>query len=284
MTAGGDFIPPGEMGVVEPSYPVVFGIRLTPTVNGILVALLGMAGAIWLLLNVLQPAWQTNQELKRDIAEKEQQLVDQGQVEQQIADAQQRRAEAEQLRADVLALFASEDGLETLLLDVNERVQAANAGVTPGRVQEGSGDTLASRDARATLTRFEVVPSQPGMDGVTSDVVTDSSFGPEVNGQLRQRVYVVEMLGTFAQTQSIIRNIERLQPLLVVRDFRSEIDGTERVIVNEQGQLTGTFEPRLRTSFRMIALIPLEPQVQPPPVDPEADPNAAPTVEEGVVE
>ncbi|MGG6294270.1 hypothetical protein ACQ4M4_07605 [Leptolyngbya sp. AN02str] len=273
MTVGGDFIPGDVNAADEPNYPVVFGVKLTPTILGILLALVGLGAALWLLLNALQPAFQENQTLKQDIAEKERQLVDQGAVQQQIDDAQVRLEEAEQLRADVLALFADEESLDTLLLDINERVQSANAGVSPSRqVQDAEGETLASSDPRATLTQFELVEPEVGPDGtVASDVINDSSFGPEVNGKLRERVFDVEMLGTFAQTQSIIRNIERLQPLLVARDFESEVAGTERVLVNRQGQLVSTFEPKLRTSFQLIALIPNE--ELPSSAQPEIDPT-----------
>ncbi|MFQ3615395.1 MAG: pilus assembly protein PilO [Cyanobacteriota bacterium] len=265
MTVGGDYIPGEDYGALEePNYPVVFGMRLTPRVNGILLALAGLLGAAYLLFNVVLPKWEENAALRADIAAKEQQLVDQGQAQQQIEAARAKLAEAEQLRADVLALFADEEGLDTLLIDVNERVQAANARIT-------------DPERRATLSKFELVPPPAGPDGQPSDLVTDGSLGVAVNNKLRQRLYNVEMEGSFAQAQSVIRNIERLQPLLVLRNFTSTPTDPPTLRLNQQGRPLPNqdVEPRLRTSFQVQALMPAP--IQPPaPPAPPADPNAPP--------
>lgn len=262
MTAGGDFIPGGDFDdVEEPKYPVVFGFSLTPTVNGVLIALAGLGLAGYLLLNVVQPAWQRNQELKQDVAAKEQQLRDQGETERQIAEARLQLAEAKKLQADVLTLFATEESLNTLLLDVNERVQAANA-------------RIANPELRAKLVRFSPEPQPETLpDGRPGDTITDSSYGAAVNNRLRRRVINVEIQGSFAQIQSIIRNIERLQPLLVVQDLRSELVKAESVQVNRQGRLvTVASDARLKTTFKLIALVPAE---APPPAAPAAPADGA---------
>ncbi len=264
MTVGGDYIPGEEYGALEePNYPVVFGMRLTPRVNGILLALVGLLGGAYLLANAVLPKWQENAALRADIAAKEQQLVDQGQAQQQIDEARAKLAEAEQLRADVLALFADEEGLDTLLIDVNERVQAANA-------------RIADPDRRATLSRFELVQPPADPDGQPSDLVTDGSLGAAVNNRLRQRLYNVEMEGSFAQAQSVIRNIERLQPLLVLRNFKSEPTEPPTLRLNSQGRPLPNqdTEPRLRTSFQVQALMPAPIQPPAPAAAPPADPNA----------
>lgn len=245
MTMGGDFAPAGELRENEPKYPVVFGIALTPKVSGILLALLGVAGAAYLLLNVVQPTWQRTAELEQDVATKEQQLENQGKVREQIEQARTQLRDAQKLQADVLALFATEPSLDTLLIDLNERVQAANA-------------RIADPEQRATLSRFELVPvPPPTADGQPGDLVTDGSFGTAVNGKLRQRIYNVEMQGSFAQVQSIIRNIERLQPLLVVRNLRSEPLRPPTLTLDQQGRVIGNqSDPRLKVSFQMVALLP----------------------------
>ncbi|GAB4134042.1 MAG: hypothetical protein Fur0046_05400 [Cyanobacteria bacterium J069] len=263
MTVGGDYIPGDDYGALEePNYPVVFGLRMTPRLNGILLAVAGLAGAAYLLVNAVMPKWEENAALRADIAAKEQQLVNQGQAQQQIEEARIKLAEAEQLRADVLTLFADEEGLDTLLIDVNERVQAANARIT-------------DPDRRATLSKFELVPAPPGPDGQPSDLVSDGSLGAAVNGKLRQRLYNVEMEGSFAQAQSVIRNIERLQPLLVLRNFASTPANPPTLLLTPQGRPVANqdTEPRLRTSFQVQALMPAPVQPLPPPAPP-ADPNA----------
>lgn len=253
MTAGGDFIPVDDFDSDQPSYPVVFGVRLTPTVNGILLALVGAGVATWLLLNVVRPAWEANQAIRQEIETSRQQLVDQAEIQKQIEQARQDLAEAESLRADVLALFADEESLETLLIDLNARVQGAEVAspaIEVGEVQTGGA---------AVLERFSrVAPDAAGSAAPGGDVVNDGSFGAAVNGKLRQQVYDVQINGTFGQTQSIIRNIERLRPLLVVQDLQMQPANRGLLLVNERGQIQPLGDPRLQTSFKLIALLPPE--------------------------
>ncbi|MBW4513721.1 MAG: hypothetical protein KME11_00680 [Timaviella obliquedivisa GSE-PSE-MK23-08B] len=254
MSYGGDFVPSGETADT-PDFPKLFGLSLTPTVNGVLVALVGLVGAYLLFSNLVQPALERNQELSQDIAVKEAQRQNLEQFKKQIEDARVRLKDAEQLRADVLSLFASEKSVDTLLLDVNERVQSVNAGIT-------------DPDKRATLSKFD-------LDAEASGPVTDGSLGAEVDNRLERRVYQVEIRGSYPQTQSIIRNIERLQPLLVISNFKTDLDSsTQEVLFNEQGRLLGQPETRIITGFQLAALVPIE-QESAPTVSAPADVPAA---------
>jgi type IV pilus assembly protein PilO len=238
MSYGGDFIPSGDTGDT-PEFPKLFGLSLTPTVNGVLVALVGLVGTFFLFTNFVQPALQHNQELSQDIATKEAQRQNLEQFKKQIEDARVRLKDAEQLRADVLSLFASEKSVDTLLLDVNERVQSVNGDIT-------------DPDKRATLSKFD-------LDAEASGPVTDGSLGAEVDNRLERRVYQVEIKGSYPQTQSIIRNIERLQPLLVISKFKTDLDSsTQEALFDDQGRLVaGQPETRITTGFQLAALVPL---------------------------
>jgi type IV pilus assembly protein PilO len=241
MTVGGDFIPVEGRETEAPPYPKVFGLTITPTVGAILLTLLGALGAYLLWSNIVQNTVARNQELKADIAAKEQQLVNQDEAQKQIADAKTELQQAQQLQADVRSLFANEDSLNTLLLDINERVQSVNAGITdPAK--------------RATLSKFDLNAEESGP-------ITDSSLGSEVNNKLERRVYDVEIKGSFPQTQSIIRNIERLQPLLVVSDFQSNLDqSTQKIVLDNRGRLAPSGQPdtQITTAFKLSALVPAE--------------------------
>ncbi len=59
-----DFLPV-EGQEEAPNYPTAFGITFTPRVSGIVFGLLGLAAAAYLLVNVVQPAWQQNQDLRQ---------------------------------------------------------------------------------------------------------------------------------------------------------------------------------------------------------------------------
>lgn len=262
MTASGDFIPTGDPNEFEePSYPKLFGLSLTPTVTGVLVALLGLGAAIWLWITFVQPTMQRNQQLKQDVATKQQQLINQEETQRQIEEARARLDEAQQLQTEVLSLFATERSVDTLLLDVNERVQSANAGIQ-------------DPDRRATLARFD-------LNEEASGIITDGSYGDAVNNKLRRQVYDVEIEGTFPQVVSIVRSIERLQPLLVVSNLNSQLDSsTQRLVLDDRGRIvpTGQPETRITTAFQLAALVPVEQTETPDAAGAgEASPSPSPT-------
>lgn len=247
MTLGGDFVPlEGNALETTPEYPVVFGIKLTPPIQGLALAALGLGIAAYIVTNFVSPASEEVRSLQTQIDEKEQQLLNREEAEQRIAQARQELQEAQELQADVLTLFANEQSLDTLLLDVNERVQNVNAGI-------------ADPERRATLSRFEATSEEP-------IIVNDSSLGAAANGVLQKMTYNVAMEGNFSQTQSIIRGIERLQPLLLVQNFNSEADQETQVLrLDQQGRtVNDQVVPRLNTTFELIALMPA-PQQTPAP-------------------
>lgn len=238
MTVTEEFISVEEdqFEAAAPVYPTAFGITLTPQVGGILIAVLGLAGSLYLLFNQVMPAWQKYQELEASRNEK------QTQVQQKQATLTQNQrikadlALAKQQKAEVLALFADEKTLNTLLLDLNRLVVSSNA-----RLQQSS--------VKAKLNRF--VPASQSVE-----VITDGSLGAEVNGKLKRRMVNVEFQGTFEQTQSILRNIERLQPLLILKEFQSTLaqpasDPQNKVV---SGPATIT------TSFQLQAILPASPE------------------------
>jgi len=236
MTISEDFITDegGEFEAVGPTYPTAFGVTFTPVVSGVLIAVLGLAATLYLLLNVVMPAFQKYQELQTSRTQK------QGLVSQKQAVLQQNEqlridlARARQQKTEVLALFANERTLDTLLLDLNRVVESGNA--SPGR-----------NAVRARLKRF--VPAT-----TSSEIITDGSLGADVNGKLKRQVVNVELEGTFEQTQAIIRNIERLQPLLLVKDYQSTLaQGTS----NQQGARLVGSPGTITTSFQLQALMPV---------------------------
>ena len=249
MTVSGDFIPDDDQGFEEEAqFPTVFGLQLSPVVLGVLAAVLLLGGAVFAFLNLVQPKLQEQADLRLQIEEREARIRDPEERERLIAEAQARLESAEQLQADVLALFADKDSLETLLLDINARVQSVNAGID-------------QEDRRAVLAQFDV-------DTGASGVVNDGSLGEAVNGRLERRVYNVAMEGSFAQIQSILRNMERLQPLLIVQDFNTTLEEPNQTLqLNEEGNLVpGENSPaRLTTSFRLDALLPSDAPPPPPP-------------------
>ena len=218
------------------AYPVVFGITFTPMISGVLIGVLGLVGAIYMFLNLVMPAWDTFTQKQGTKEQLE------GQIQQKKASLQnidKLNAELEKSKrqqSQVLAVFADEKTLNTLLIDLNRLVEAGNA-------------QLSANAVKARLQKF--VPSSEG-----AQPVIDGSLGAEVDGKLKRSSTQIVISGTYEQTQSILRNMERLQPLLIVKDYQSSLVA-EAI---EEGKPRRVGPTPITTSFRLEALVPMNPK------------------------
>ncbi|MDF5709015.1 MAG: pilus assembly protein PilO [Nostoc sp. S4] len=229
----------GEFDAQTPAYPVVFGIAFTPKIIGILLGVIGIAGAGYILLNLLMPAWESYQQQQAKASELQAQIEQKKLNIKQIDKVKEELAQAKQQKVQVLGLFANEKTLDTLLLDVNRLVESGNA-QTP------------INGVRAKLKKFVPVSQKP-------EPITDGSLGKQVDGKLERSSISAEITGTYEQTQSIIRNIERLQPLLIVKDYQSTLAPLEaRSLLDKTPVKVGPTE--INTSFQLQALMPLSPE------------------------
>jgi type IV pilus assembly protein PilO len=247
------FIDSGELDEETSNFPVVFGITFTPKITGIVVGILGIAGAIFIVLNLVMPAWESFQQQQSKQNELQGQINQKKIDIQQIDKVKQEQAQAKQQQNQVLALFANEKTLDTLLIDLNRLIEASNG-------------KLPFNAVRAKLRKFTPAASKP-------EPITDNSLGPGVNGKLKRASVSIEIIGTYEQTQSIIRNIERLQPLLIVKDYQSSLAPEPISATSEKDKVVRRIGPEpISTSFQLQALIPLSPEeaVQ---LAAKADPN-----------
>ena len=249
MTA--EFISSGqgeETGAKE-----IFGIKLTPQVQAIGIAVVGLVIAGGLGYQFVLPEFQKSGEFKQKITESKQtQLQLQAQI-QKKAEAEAKQEEAKQRRAQVTAMFASDASANTLLLDMTQLVNRINAGV--------QGD-----DLKAKITKFE--PDVPPATATAApgapdpDILNDTSFGPSLAGKLRRKKYKVEFEGSFAQTRNFMRNLELMQSLLVVRNLKSELlTSTQSMQIDfVKGRIVPVDQPQtnIKTAFDLHALLPLK--------------------------
>ena len=229
----------GEFGSETPAYPVIFGITLTPKIIGIIVGVLGLAGGAYILLNMVMPAWETYQQQQSQVNTLQNQVEEKKASVQEIDQVKAELAKAKQQTTQVLSLFANESTLDTLLLDINRLVESGNAQVPANAV-------------RAKLQKFEPASGEP-------EPINDGSLGTTVDGKLKRSSIQVEIEGTFEQTQSIMRNIERLQPLLIVKDYQARLSPQTRTNSSEE-EVTRVGPAPLTTSFELQALMPLNPE------------------------
>ena len=130
---------------------------------------------------------------------------------------------------------------------------------------------MTSRGIPAILVDAQLRSFTPG----EKVVVEDGSLGEGVNGKLRKETYSVEFSGDFAQTQSILRNLERLEPLLMVRDFKIQSgEAVPETSSGQGGQVVIQPKTPITTSFSIDALMPTADADVPPDVSPPPEPVA----------
>ncbi|MEM0980856.1 MAG: hypothetical protein AAGH78_11355 [Cyanobacteria bacterium P01_H01_bin.58] len=418
MTYSEDFVPIDDAQDLEgPSYPVVFGIEITPKVQGILLALLGIGGAAYLFTQVVQDVQTEKSEIQERVEEQREVFANQEEELERIEAVKAELEEALQQRQAVYALLGSPTSLDTLLLDSNQQVEASNTvvsdtaltnlaevrqflasgGATSAQVDitmveflqdilvsAGSGEGIeiaVSQDflarfsnalaaegysaagieeiffpgvrellgtlgytgeqisgiltppvpfedlqslvdaadsetplgqrvapfAQASefdllelyfLSRFRQELSAAGfsdaaisqrLDQVLSSPLLETllyraelvefspvglptpvgdEFGSELNGKLERQIIQVSFRGLFDQAQGILNNVERLEPLIVIREFEQSLSDPPSGADEELVDLVG-LDRRTDTSFTMEVLVPLEDPLVPPEVPTE---------------
>jgi len=243
MTFNDEFIPGGAAEEAS-SYPTAFGITFTPTIIGALVAVLGFLGTAYIAINFVQPAFEEYNKKQDELTAKTQEIENLKKTVQNIEKLQGDLVKAESQRKEVLSLFSTEKNLDTLLLDVNNSV----------------------KERKADLKTF--LPVLAATAGQTPQQMAQTASDP-----FQRSIYTIALEGNFEQTQAIIRNIERLQVLTVLREFNTIVTKEPKIVIN-QGQASVSGAPTLTTTFKLEAIIP---RTAPP--TPVASPTPTPSPE-----
>jgi type IV pilus assembly protein PilO len=228
---------PEQSFIAAPEYPSVFGISFTPMVLGIGVAALGAMISIYAFVSYLQPQLAKNQELETKLAQTQEQIQLRKDNDKKIAAAEKERDRATAQKQIVTGLFASDQKLDTLLLDLNKIIN-----IRQGELQTFAPDLP--------------VAGSLGSSGAT--VVSDGSLGSALNNKVKRKGVKIEVSGNFEQIQSILRTIERLDQLLIIKDFRADVDkSTQNILVDAKGRVVPPAAAKIKTSFKIQAMIPL---------------------------
>lgn len=239
MTYADEEFIPAEGQEETASYPRAFGITFTPRILGVIIALAGLGLATYLLLNLVLPQWERYQKLQGDIDTANGQIKGKEQIKKDIETARAKLEQAKQQNKQVLNLFANEEALDTLLLDLNNSVEARNG----------------------TLISFK-----PVLD--SKEKPNESSLNPQVKDKLTVKRTALEFEGSFDEVQSILRSFERLQSLLIVKDFRADISAPQSLKVMGNGKVVPLIidknkrefigaKPTIKTTFILEALSPV---------------------------
>lgn len=231
MTFADDFLE--EDKDLADDYPSAFGITFTPMVIGIALAIFGIAGAIYIYMNLSTEARTQYQGIKAQLDEKQAQLdqMNQSDFPQRMASLQAEIAEQQALKKRITAMLTNQDDLETLLLDFNSFITA-------------NGGRLVSYNPDSQIS-----------------VVSDSSLGNEVNGKLKRKGFSLDIEGTFDETQAIIQNIERLQPLLMIQNYSSNVtEEPTAILTSNFDEIVPQNPAILSTSLQIDAILPMSQQ------------------------
>jgi type IV pilus assembly protein PilO len=285
MTVANEFGPGGQ--AEESSGKEIFGIKLTPQIQAIAIAVVGLGIAGGIAYQFVLPEMQKTDEIKQKISEgKQTQLQLQAQI-QKKAEAETKQDEAKQRLVEVTAMFASDASANTLLLDMTQLVNRINSSTT---LTDRSSTTLTDRagvqgdEDKAKLTKFEpdILPTTTTAvaGAVDPDILKDTSFGASLAGKLRRKKYKVEFEGNFAQTRNFMRNLELMQSLLVVRNLKSELVVSNPTVEVDflKGKIVPVVQPQaqIKTTFDLHALLPLKQEEKPPTPTPSPSAVATP--------
>ncbi|MBR8827680.1 MAG: pilus assembly protein [Gomphosphaeria aponina SAG 52.96 = DSM 107014] len=216
-------------------YPTLFGITLTPKMSGILLGVFGLAGAGYIIMNMVLPAQASYKTLATDLQTKQAQVeqLKQGVAAEIIQEKEADLQKAAEDKLQVLALFSTAATLDTLLLDINQFIEGNNA---------------------------KLISYTPGAE---ISIIDDGSLGDLVNGKLKRQTIELEIQGTYEKTQSVIRDIERLQPVLLVKNLSSNVsEGLFYMVKLDKGNQPKILPlpPILNTKFTLELLLPRSPE------------------------
>ena len=227
MTFAEDFL---EEKGLEEDYPSVFGITFTPTITGIVLAVLGIVGAAYMYMNMVKPTQAKYQQLETKKEQVQAQLnqIKRGDLQKLLAQRQADLKAQKALKSRVVAMFTNEKDLDTLLIDLNNFVAANNG---------------------------ELLKYQPDSSIST---ITNNSLGPNTEGKLKRKGISISFEANFAQTKKIISDLEKLQPLLMVKSISSKVsEEPTAILTSSQSQIVPRQTAVLNTEIKLDAILPL---------------------------
>lgn len=226
---------------------------LTPQIQGILIAVLGLGIAGFAAFKMLLPAMEEQTNLKTQIAAKEAEIANQQSKIRQMDEAKANLATTQEQKENVLALFAQGATLETLLLDINQIVRQSGGNLESFKPLESSPNEWIFNEGTAQGGGAAPPPADPAAAPSTPSLTLSQA----VQGKTME----LEMAGNYQQTLDTLRRLERLQQMVVFGEFTSTLgEGSQRIFVDPDGKITEQAPANLDTVFNLIAVMPLPPE------------------------
>ncbi|MEY2976206.1 MAG: hypothetical protein RLZZ435_343, partial [Cyanobacteriota bacterium] len=114
MTFAEEFVAGNEGEAPQATF---LGLAISPVIIGVILAVLGAAGAGYIGFTMVKPVWDENTALNTEITDLTGQVESQKASLSKIAQAQEKVDSAKLRREEMLAFFAKDEALDTILLD-----------------------------------------------------------------------------------------------------------------------------------------------------------------------
>ena len=215
----------------------LFGFTFTPKILGIVIGIGGIGLAIYAATSYVTPLWdqvQTGQTKistqKTSVGGLEQKIAAKGNVLAKIEDAKKQNA-------FVLTLLPNVDNIDTLMRDIQEQIpKTITIALPPDFSYELAG----------TMRNFQPVPAVPGP-------------------QYKTYSFTIGFDGKFDDVVNTIQKIERLKPLLIVKNLKltkkalpiSQFKFSRPLAAGKEQELLSSLPPLLGADFTLEAFVPL---------------------------
>ncbi|PZV17344.1 MAG: hypothetical protein DCF20_05765 [Pseudanabaena sp.] len=214
----------------------LFGITLTSKILGILIGVGGIALAAYVATTYVMPIWDSVQSGQKDIETKKtavtalrSQVANKGNIAQKIE-------EANQQNKFVLSLLPNVDNIDTLIRDIQEQIPKTIVIALPPDF---------SYELAGTMRNFQ--PTAP-VKGPQYDTYT----------------FTIGFDGKFEDVLNTIQKIERLKPLLVIKDLKltkkalptTTFKFSRPIAAGKDKEILDSLPPLIGADFTLQAFVP----------------------------
>ena len=215
----------------------LFGVTFTSKVLGILIGVAGLGLAAYVATSYVTPVWDQVQSGQKNIETKESGLAALKQKVASKGDVAIRIEEANKQNQFVLSLLPSVDNIDTLMRDIQEQIpKTITIALPPDFTYELAG----------TMRTFQPAP-------------------PIKEAQYTRYTFTIGFDGKFEDVLNTIQKIERLKPLLAVKDLKltkkslpvEKFKFSRPIAAGKEREILDSLPPLIGADFTLEAFVPL---------------------------
>ncbi|MFZ9739471.1 MAG: type 4a pilus biogenesis protein PilO [Prochlorotrichaceae cyanobacterium] len=206
MTFAEEFVAGNEGEAPQATF---LGLAISPVIIGVILAVLGAGGAGYMGFTMVKPVWDENTALNTEITDLTGQVESQKASLSKIDQAQEKVDSAKLRREEMLAFFAKDEALDTILLDF-EAIVKQQKGLKLDALSL-AGDPI---------------------------VINDGSLGESANGRFKQQPMTLNITGTFSEIRALLQSLEKFEPIVQVPTMNlTSSPPTQKIQVAQNGKI-----------------------------------------------